>query len=263
MKTMRPISRSRGRRWLFLAVVTAASIASLQATADPSQLAARLAQLRGDVETLAQDLSTKSAESKEAIRSLARQRADLELEVQREETRVQKLSAAIAKRRAEIQAEKEKSDRHVPLYKDAIVKVREYVNTTMPFRRDERLAALDKIDEQYKAGLVTAGRALSRLWSFVEDEFRMTRENGLYKQTVTVDGEERLAEVVRLGMVMMFYKTDDGDTGRAVQRDGQWSFEAINNPDEQRAILDLFSSFKKQIRVGYFELPNALPQLSE
>lgn len=253
------------KRRLSLAIIVSAfvGVATTQALADASQLAARLAKLRGEVEQLAQQLSSRSSESSEAVRSLARQRSDLELEAQREETRVQKLSAALAKRRAEIQAEKAKGDRLVPLYKEWVVKTREYVASTMPFRKQERLASLDKIDEQYKAGVISAGRALSRLWSFVEDEFRMTRESGLYKQTISVGGEQRLAEVVRVGMVTMYYRSDDNGVGHVVHRDGKWGFEAISDPDAQRQVLNLFSSFKKQIRVGYFELPTALPEFDK
>jgi len=218
-----------------------------------------LAQLRGEVEQLAQSLSAKNTETKDALHSLSRQRSDLELELQREETRVQKLSAAVAKHRAEMAAEQAKGERLVPLYNESFAKTKEYIEGSLPFRRSQRLSALNKLDEQYKAGLLSPPRALSRLWSFIEDEFRMTRENGLFQQTVTVNGEERLAEVVRLGMVMLFYKTDDGLVGKAVAQNGAWTFEAIDNPDGQRAVLDLFTSFKKQIRVGYFQLPNALP----
>lgn len=265
MKSLSP------RRWrirnsrvaVTLAVSVVVGIFAARASADASQLAVRLAKLRGEVEQLAQQLSNQSSDSKEALRSLARQRSDLELEQQREETRVQKLSAAIAKRRAEMQAEKAKGDRLVPVYQEWIVKVRDHVARTMPFRKEERLAALDKIDEQYKSGLISAGRALSRLWSFLEDEFRMTRESGLYKQTIDVDGDERLAEVVRVGMVTMFYKTDDGMVGHVTKHGDKWGYAPITAPDSQRQVLDLFSSFKKQIRVGYFELPNALPELSQ
>ena len=254
----------RGRYWPLAALVAVGVlIVTTHAVADVGKLAAQLAELRGEVEELARQLSSKNAEGQEQLRTLSRQRSELQLEQKREETRAQKLSAAIAKRRAEIQEEKAKTDRVVPLYKDALAKVREYVKGTMPFRTKERLIALDKIDEQYKAGLVTAPRALSRLWSFIEDEFRMTRENGLFKQTVLVDGQESLAEVVRVGMVMMFYRTDDDDVGRATFKDGKWTYEAITGPEEQRAVHALFTSFKKQIRVGYFELPNALPPISE
>jgi hypothetical protein len=252
----------RGRYWPLAALAAAAVlIVTTHAVADVEQLAARLAGLRGEVEDLARQLSSKSAESQDQLRALSRQRSELQLEQKREQTRAQKLSAAIAEQRTEIQAEKAKTDRVVPLYKDALRKVREYVKSTMPFRTKERLVALDKIDEQYKAGLITAPRALSRVWSFIEDEFRMTRENGLFKQTVVVDGRESLADVVRLGMVMMFYRTEDDEVGRALFKDGKWTYEPISGPEEQRAVHTLFTSFKKQIRVGYFELPNALPPI--
>ena len=249
------------RRWSLKAVALCAiGVISYPAWAnDVNDLAARLAELRGEVEQLAQSLNEKSADTKAMVHSLARQRADLELELQREETRVQKLSAAVAKHRAEMAAEQAKGERLVPLYNESFAKTKEYIEGSLPFRRSQRLSALNKLDEQYKAGLLSPPRALSRLWSFIEDEFRMTRENGLFQQTVTVNGEERLAEVVRLGMVMLFYKTDDGLVGKAVAQNGAWTFEAIDNPNAQRAVLDLFTSFKKQIRVGYFQLPNALP----
>ena len=245
-------------------VAVISALTSFSASADVSQLAARLATLRGEVEELAKELNTKSAESNDTIRSLARQRSDLELDVRREETRVQKLSVAIAKRRSEIQEEKAKGDKVVPLFTQSLEKVREQVEVSMPFRRSERIAALDKIEEQYKSGLLTASRALSRLWSFVEDEVRLTRESGLYKQTVQVDGEDKLVEVVRVGMVMMFYKTEDDEVGKVVHHDdGTWGYETINDPDQTRSVLDLFTSFKKQVRVGFFEVPNALPPISE
>lgn len=227
---------------------------------DVSQLAARLATLRGDVEQLAQQLNAKSQDQKNALQSLARQSSDLELEVQREQMRVQRLNSVISKRRAEIKAEKAKGDRLVPVFEESIGKVRGYVEASMPFRKEERLAGLDKIAEQYKAGLLTPARALQRLWSFVEDEFRMTRESGLYKQTVTVDGRDTLAEVIRVGMVMLFYKTDDDQLGKLSRTDGAWVYESILDPEDQKQVMDLFTSFKKQIRVGYFELPYGLTQ---
>lgn len=249
------------RRWSLKAgALCAIGVISYPAWAnDVNDLAARLAELRGEVEQLAQSLNEKSADTKAMVHSLARQRADLELELQREETRVQKLSAAVAKHRAETAAEQAKGQRMLPLYQESLAKTEAYVRSSLPFRRSERLDALRKIDEQHKAGMLSPPRALSRLWSFIEDEFRMTRESGLFQQTVVVDGQERLAEVARLGMVMLFYRTNDGDIGKAVEHDGAWTFEALSDPEAQRAVHELFTSFKKQIRVGYFEIPNALP----
>jgi hypothetical protein len=249
----------RNPRWFYAAIVALGTATTVHAGADVSKLAIRLAEVRGEVEELARKLSDANAQSSDAIRSLGRQRADLELELRREESRVQRLSVAVAKRRAEIASEKAKSDEVVPLFESSLARVREHVVGTLPFRSSERLAGIDKIAEQHKAGVLTASRALSRLWSFVEDEFRLTRESGLYKQTVPVDGEERLAEVVRLGMVMLFYKTENDLVGRAVYVDGKWVYESLDSPEQRRQVLELFTSFKKQVRVGLFELPGALP----
>ncbi len=256
-------SLRRPPKAVLFGVVLAVSAVTISAYADVGQLAARLAKLRAEVEQLSADLSAKSSESNDTLRSLARQRSELELEVRREETRLQKVSAAIAKQKAEIAEQKEKGQQVVPLLSSVVADVRKQVSASMPFRKDERLAALDKIEEQHKSGLLSATRALSRVWGFVEDELRLTRENGLYKQTVTVDGAPRLAEVARLGMVMMFYRTDDDRVGHAVHENGDWSYEEILDDKQKRAVLDLFTTFKKQVRVGYFELPNALPSITE
>jgi hypothetical protein len=37
----------------------------------------------------------------------------------------------------------------------------------------------------------------------------------------------------------------------------------LDDKDSEKAILELFHTFKKQIRAGFFEIPNALPHLSQ
>lgn len=248
-------------RWFVasLLVVGVFAVASPSIADNVSSMAQRLTKLRGEVEQLAAKLSAKNVETSDQLRSLARQKADIELELKREQTRVQKISAAVAKRKAEIQELKSKGDQLVPLFEESADKVRSYIKRSLPFRTSARLAAVDKIQEQYKAGLLTPSRALSRLWSFVEDEFRMTRENGLFQQTLTVGETEILADVVRVGMVMLYFKsTDDTTVGKAVKDNGQWKFVTLDGPEDRKLVLDLFKSFKKQIRVGYFEIPNGL-----
>ena len=103
-------------------------------------------------------------------------------------------------------------------------------------------------------------KASSRLWAFVEDELRLTRENGLYRQTITLASDELLVDVARVGMVAMYFKTDDGRYGRTVNNGGAWSYELVQDKESQKQIEGLFDAFKKNIRVGFFELPNALPE---
>jgi hypothetical protein len=264
-----PMSRSpssaRGQRWfrsprvwgggVVLAVV---AITASPAVADSiDDFANRLSTLRGEVETLSAELAAVTADGRDELRSLARQKADLELELKKEQIRLQKLRAAVGQKRDAILADQNRDKEVGPLFQQQLEQVRRYVAASLPFRTEQRLAELDKLEEQLRSGLLNAPRALSRLWTFVEDEFRLTRESGLYQQTITLDGQEHLADVVRIGSVALFFKTSDGEVGYAVPQGAGHSYQLAGDPQAKKQIVELFENFRKQIRAGYFELPNA------
>lgn len=224
-----------------------------------SAFASRLASLRGEVESLSAELSDKTQAMQDQLRSQARQKAELELELSREKARLQKLRLSVAEKQKEIAADKTAGQALQPLFERNLAAVRDYVKQSLPFRTQERLAELDKLDAQLKAGLLTPQRALMRLWTFVEDEFRMTRENGLFRQTIELDGQEQLADVIRVGNVALYFRTSDGRMGFVIKEGSAWTFREVTDKEGRRQIADLFDSFKKQIRVGFFALPNALP----
>jgi hypothetical protein len=249
----------RAHPWTMAAFFAAAGIVLAgPAVADSvDDFAKRLSSLRSDVETLSAKLSAVSAEQRDELRSLARQKADLELEVKKEEVRVAKLHAAVGEKRAAIQADTGRDAQIAPVFERNLQQVRKMVAAGLPFRMHERLVELDKLQEQLRTGLLTPPRALSRLWTFVEDEFRLTRENGLYQQTISVDGQEHLADVVRIGSVALFFKTSDGTVGHVLPSSGGYHYQVVADADGKKQILNLFENFRKQIRAGYFELPNA------
>jgi hypothetical protein len=61
-------------------------------------------------------------------------------------------------------------------------------------------------------------------------------------------------------MVMLFFKTGDGRVGHAVREGSTWTARTLQDAEDRKRVLHLFDSFKKQIRTGYFEIPNALPE---
>lgn len=252
--------RSAGRLVALAAGV--ALCAATPALADElGTMAKRLSELRGQVESMSDDLSARKNDLQEQLRSFARQKSELELEIQREETRVSKLRQAMAEKRAEVDALKSENQALAPAFEKHVATVRGYIERSLPFRTKDRLAELDKLSEQVKSGLLTPPRALNRLWGLIEDELRMTRESGLFTQPVQVDGREQLADVARLGMVMLYYRTPDEKYGHTVQENGAWSFRPIEDEAGRKQVRALFDTFKKQIRVGYFELPSALPNV--
>lgn len=243
-----------------IALIFAAGAVTAPALADSvTELAGRLAALRGQVESLSAEVSQQEADLRDELRALARQKSDLELEAQKEQTRLQKTRLVIEQKRRLIEAEKSADQTLVPVFERALAQAREHVGRSLPFRSGERLAELRKIEDQYESGLLTPQRALSRLWAFIEDELRMTRESGIYRQTLSVDGREQLADVVRVGSVMLFFQASDGVVGHAQRTDAGWSYVSLSDPKAKRQVEQLFESLKKQIRVGFFELPNALP----
>lgn len=224
-----------------------------------SSLASKLADLRAEVETLSSQLSEEQTQLRNELQSYARQKADLELELQREQTRLKKIRQQIQHKREAIEEQKSADEELEPLFYRSADKVREHIGGTLPFRKDARMAEVEKIESQLDAALLTPERAISRLWAFVEDELRMTSESGLYQQTIRVHGEEQLADVLRVGMVMLFFKTGDGQVGYASNTHDGWTFTTLDGDASRKRVRTLFDSFKKQIRVGYFEVPNALP----
>ncbi|MEM1010181.1 MAG: DUF3450 family protein [Myxococcota bacterium] len=99
------------------------------------------------------------------------------------------------------------------------------------------------------------------MWQALEDELRLGRENGLYKQVVVLEGRSKRVEVARVGMVMLFVKTSGGQYGAAHCVKGKWHFLLYTEAQRRarRQVAQLFDGFKKQIRTGYWSLPNALP----
>jgi hypothetical protein len=59
-------------------------------------------------------------------------------------------------------------------------------------------------------------------------------------------------------MVLMYFQTSQGEFGKAIHANGEWSYVVTHDETEKKQISGLFDSLKKQIRTGYFELPNTL-----
>lgn len=226
------------------------------------QLANKLAGMRADVETLSAELTELKTDTGNELRALARQKSDLQVELEREKVRISRLRSTLDKKRQAIAARSTDAEDLAPIFDAALAGLRAHVDASLPFRRADRLAALDKVAEQRQSGVLSYERALSRLWSFVEDELRMTRESGVFRQTVELDGAEMLADVVRIGMVMLFFRTSEGRIGKTEKTAGGWRFVELDHSDARRRVRDLFDSFKRQIRIGFFTIPNALPALA-
>ncbi|MEQ8274043.1 MAG: DUF3450 family protein [Deltaproteobacteria bacterium] len=242
-----------------LAVVVGVQLLAVRGLAeeDLSNLAKELIRLRGEVESLHDAFEADKRQHKDAMRSYAQRRLELESEVQRKELEIKKLRQATDRSREEKARASSQATALSPVVRSTINRLTQHVEGSLPFKRDDRLSELQGIGKKLEKGELSAPRAMNQLWTYVEDELRLARENGQFSQVIEIDGKEQLADVVRLGMVMLFFSTNDGRVGFAEKKGDAWQYTAIDGEDAKK-VQALFDAFEKQVRTGYFVVPYAI-----
>lgn len=245
----------------FLPVLLVIVFLSKYALADDLQrLGQELMELRTANETLHAQIESDKKQYQSELQSLIAQKAELDSQIQRENLRAKQLAQKIRETKKRVKVDTVDDDKLRTVLIEVLPLIKAYVNKGLPFQITNRIKELDELETQLKAGLVPPQKIASRMWSFIEDEYRLTRESGLYQQTITLDEKEMLAEVARIGMTFMYTRTEGGTISQAMKNeDGRWFFTTFTQPDEQKMVHKLFESFRKQIRVGYFELPGKVP----
>lgn len=246
-------------RRLAASVLLSFAVAGAAPAADsPGALAESLIKLRAEVEQLNNEVDLTRQEARTQAAALAAQRAELQAAVGRAELNVRKLREDLAKREAEAGNAGVAGEALKPVLLAALDGLRQHILRGIPFKQTERLAELDELKRQLEAGTLPPPRAANRLWAFYEDEFRITRENGIYSQTIALDGKDVLADVAKVGSMMLFFRLADGRVGAARKQGEAWRFEVLDDPADSKRVLAYFDALGKQIRQGWFELPNAL-----
>lgn len=243
---------------LTIASAVLLSLPAHAAETDYETLAAELARLRTEVETISAEIDDKKAETRNKLRTLASQKTSLEAEIQREELRLKQIQQAFEEVQTRVREAGALQRELEPAVLEAIAKVRGPIASGLPFRVDERVAELDRLRKDLDDEVILPSVAVSRLWTFVEDETRLTRENGLYQQIIDVGGEEVLADVARIGMLMLYFRTPDERFGQVARQGDTWTYTVYSDPIQIERAQALFASLEKRVRVGFFELPNAL-----
>jgi len=245
------------------ALVLFGQLAAVPASAQDAldSLADELVRLRGEVESLNTELNDAQQQHRAEMNSLAAQKGDLEATLRREELRVRQLEQDLADNRERALEAGVAGEALLPVVFDVVDALAAQIEQRFPFKREERLNALAEIRSQAESGALDAPRAINRLWRFYEDELRLTRDNGLYSQVIPLGGQRVLSDIAKVGAVALYFQTRDGRLGYAARNGDQWRYVEAESSTEREMISDLFDSLKKQIRTGYFELPNGTVRL--
>ncbi len=222
--------------------------------------ATRLAELRADVADLSEQIDFSTEEHRAELRTLDAQKTDAQLRNRRVEIRLEELQRLTEERRASLMGEDHTGADLVPVIRDALQQLRQSIRAGLPFRTAERLAAVDALEAKLDEGVIRPQQAAHRTWQFYEDELRLTRENALDRQVIQLDGEDLLVDVARVGMMAIYFRTEAGSVGHAVDAQGTWRWQAYEDAAQTDQVEALFDALEKQIRAGWFDLPDLITE---
>jgi hypothetical protein len=250
--------------WGGLAVLAPTALRA-QSAADslpetPSALAARVAEKRSQVESLSSRLELAKTEYNEQLRSLAAQRSDLEAQINRERLRLAQTRQDLERLQEQVRQARNRGEELKPVLARTLAGLRALIQAGLPFQTESRLAEVERLERTLAEGSLAPDGVLARLWNQIETEFRLAAESGIYRQTIEVGGERQLAEVARLGTALLYFRTFDGRSGYAVPAAAGWSYQLARDRQEQLEVSNLFDLLRRNLREGYFELPNPMYQ---
>jgi len=242
------------RMFPFVVLFTGLSWASPAAAGDHQAQAEQLAVLRAEVEALSEQLAAEKDEAKGRLRAVEAQRVELDVQIRRQELRMDRLLAEEQTARAAVDAAGGGDVGVQAAVLEGIAGLRGVIEAGIPFKTDLRMAVLSELEDKLRSGVLSAEQAAARLWAFAEDERRLARENALDRQVVHLGGEDVLVEVARVGMVALYWRAPDGRVGRAVSAPEGWEYRPVDGADAEN-VGALFDALGKGIRSGLFTLP--------
>ena len=214
--------------------------------------------LRADVESLYTKIDDHKDTYKSQMKSYSLQISDNEAQINRQETSLKLTMQNLEKVETELKAIGNNNIDIKPMIFTALLKLGTEIKAGIPFKVEERLAALTKIKTDIDNGDVTQEKALALTWASYDDALRLTKEIGLFKQEITLNDEVTLAKIAKVGSVMMFFSTLDEKVGYVKKEGNAYKYVIVTDEVETTEIVKLFDALQKQIRTGYFTLPNAL-----
>ena len=215
-------------------------------------------ELRSQVEALYTQIDDNKEAYRAQMKSYALQASDNEAQINRQETSLKLTQQNIEKTEKKLEVLGSATVDIKPVVTDALDALEQEIKAGIPFKVEERIAGLHQIKDDLKNGNISQEKALALTWASYDDALRLTKEIGQFKQEITLDGKATMAKIAKVGSVMMFFATPDDRIGYVKQEGDTYSYIVATDSIERDQIIDLFDALQKQIRTGYFTLPNAL-----
>ncbi len=248
----------RQTKFLPSLLLSVSVVSSSLAAIDNEKLANSIIKLRGDVEELYSQIKDNKQRYTSEMKSLSMQTTDTEAQINRKETSIKLAQNKLQEIQGKIKETSSANSNIKPLIKEALMLLENSIIEGLPFRVTERIADLKKIQADLNDNQITSEKALALVWAAYDDAIRVTKEIGLFKQEITLNGHNVLAKIAKLGSVAIFFSTPSDELGFTMKTDKGYEYKVITDPKDKEKIVALFDALQKQIRTGFFTLPNGL-----
>ncbi len=126
----------------------------------------------------------------------------------------------------------------MPLMEDMLVSLEEFIQLDVPFLLEERMDRVQRLRRLLVRADVTVAEKYRRLMEAYSIENDYGRKVGVYREPLDVDGEERQADFLRIGRLILIYRTPDEEVaGVWDPRQREWvSLDGDYRTDIRRAL---------------------------
>ena len=218
-------------------------------------LAKKLVALRMEVESLANQVAQAQTAKNDQRRALQQHRSQLEIALSQQHTRQKILNQTQSKLLGTQAATKDQSLKMVAPAKKILTALRTHIETSLPYKQTQRLRALVKAEQFLYQTPGKPFEALHLAWQLIEDESALNASFEFNTDVLTIEGERYFVDTARIGMALLYFRTQDGHFGWLKQTTNAYVPEFFTDT----AITEQLDLLFENIRTQKTHFPQRLP----
>ena len=122
-----------------------------------------------------------------------------------------------------------------PLLDRMIDGLERFIRNDLPFQMEERLAGLDRVKDLMTNPDVDSSERFRSVFELYQIESDYGRVFQSYQQTMDVNGQERIVDMLMVGRVALLYQTTDGTVSGAYNKETK-QFEIVDEATYRKSI---------------------------
>ena len=220
--------------------------------------AARVLELRQEVERLASELEVQKKEQQAVLDVYLQRRQEIQALILREKfradqlaTQKNKLAQALKEKSLDAQGSPKAPTWFAPL----LNRLQQEMDRGLPL--GERPDEIGKIRATLAQGKTTVESSLVQTWFVLEGALKRRTSSEFMLTPLQIGGVTAPAEVVRLGDLLAYVRTADGVYGMVSRptHDAAWDLKKFDGKKETEQVEKLLSQFKQNQKTGLYHLP--------